>query len=71
MAFDAGEDEKGLYLVMEFVDGRDLSCEVAQTGPLSIADATDCTLQAARGLGLRPRARNRPPRRQTGQPAAR
>ena len=50
MAFDAGEDEKGLYLVMEFVDGRDLSCEVAQTGPLSIADATDCTLQAARGL---------------------
>ena len=50
MAFDAGEDDKGLYLVMEFVDGRDLSCEVAQTGPLSIADATDCTLQAARGL---------------------
>jgi serine/threonine-protein kinase len=50
MAFDAGEDENGLYLVMEFVDGRDLSCEVAQGGPLSIADATDCILQAARGL---------------------
>jgi serine/threonine protein kinase len=50
MAFDAGEDENGLYLVMEFVDGRDLAAEVAQKGPLSIADATDCILQAARGL---------------------
>lgn len=50
MAFDAGKDENGLYLVMEFVDGRDLSCEVAQRGALSIADATDCILQAARGL---------------------
>ena len=32
MAFDAGEDENGLYLVMEFVDGRDLAAEVAQLG---------------------------------------
>jgi len=50
MAFDAGGDEKGLYLVMEFVDGRDLASQVAHGGPLSTLDATDCILQAARGL---------------------
>ena len=50
MAFDADEAQSGLYLVMEFVDGRDLGSEVAAGGPLSTADATDCTLQAARGL---------------------
>ena len=50
MAYDAGEAENGLYLVMEYVDGRDLASEVAQSGPLSMADAVDCVLQAARGL---------------------
>jgi serine/threonine protein kinase len=50
MAHDAGESGSGLYLVMEFVDGRDLAAEVAQGGPLSLADAVDCILQAARGL---------------------
>ena len=50
MAFDAGETENGLFLVMEFVDGRDLGSEVAAGGPLSTADAVDCVLQAARGL---------------------
>jgi serine/threonine-protein kinase len=51
MAFDAGEAEAGLFLVMEFVDGRDLGTEIARNGPLSAADAIDRTLQAARGLG--------------------
>ena len=50
MAYDAGEAASGLYLVMEFVDGRDLGSEVAQKGPLSVADAVDCVVQSAGGL---------------------
>jgi serine/threonine protein kinase len=50
MAYDAGDDENGLYLVMEYVAGSDLAAEVAQRGPLSIADAVECAVQAARGL---------------------
>lgn len=50
MAFDAGEAAAGPFLVMEFVNGRDLGSEVQQDGPLSVADAVGCTLQAARGL---------------------
>jgi len=50
MAFDAGETENGLFLVMEFVEGRDLASEVAEAGPLSTADAVESILQAARGL---------------------
>jgi serine/threonine protein kinase len=50
MAYDAGETEDGLYLVMECVDGRDLAVEIAERGPLSVADATNCIIQAARGL---------------------
>lgn len=51
MAHDAGEAEVGHYLVMEFVDGRDLTSEVQARGPLPIAEAVDCIVQAARGLG--------------------
>jgi serine/threonine-protein kinase len=50
MAFDADEGEAGPFLVMEFVNGRDLASEVAQAGPLPVADAVDRILQAARGL---------------------
>jgi serine/threonine-protein kinase len=50
MAYDAGEAENALYLVMEYVDGCDLATDVAQKGPLSLADAVDCVVQAARGL---------------------
>lgn len=50
MAFDADECELGHFLVMEFVDGRDLSSIVAKSGPLDVARAIDYTLQAARGL---------------------
>jgi phosphate ABC transporter phosphate-binding protein len=50
IAFDAGETSAGPYLAMEFVAGRDLATEVKDRGPLSLADALDCTLQAARGL---------------------
>jgi serine/threonine protein kinase len=50
MAFDADEAEAGPFLVMEFVNGRDLASEVTDSGPLSVADAIDRILQAARGL---------------------
>ncbi len=50
MAHDADEAAIGPFLVMEFVNGRDLASEVTKSGPLSVADALDCTLQAARGL---------------------
>jgi serine/threonine-protein kinase len=50
MAYDADEGEAGPFLVMEFVDGRDLASEVEKTGPLPVADAIDCVTQAARGL---------------------
>lgn len=49
-AFDAGEARGVHFLVMEFVDGKDLSSVVTQRGPLAIPEAIDCTLQAARGL---------------------
>lgn len=49
-AFDAGEARGVHFLVMEFVDGKDLASVVTQRGPLAIAEAIDYTLQAARGL---------------------
>jgi phosphate ABC transporter phosphate-binding protein len=50
MAFDAGESAAGPFLAMEFIQGRDLASEVKAGGPLSVADALNCILQAARGL---------------------
>jgi serine/threonine protein kinase/CheY-like chemotaxis protein len=50
MAFDAGEDQCGHYLVMEFVNGRDLASDVQQGGAMSVAEAVECVVQAARGL---------------------
>ena len=49
-AIDAGETHGLLYQVMEFVDGRDLSRTVKESGPLSVAQTVDCIIQAARGL---------------------
>jgi serine/threonine protein kinase len=51
MAFDADEAEIGHFLVMEFVDGRDLASTVEKGGPLDLARAVNYTIQAARGLG--------------------
>jgi serine/threonine protein kinase len=50
MAFDADEGESGPFLVMEFVDGKDLATLIAKQGPLAVNQAVDYTLQAARGL---------------------
>jgi serine/threonine protein kinase len=50
VAYDADEAEVGHFLVMEFVNGRDLATEVETRGPLLVAEAVDCTIQAARAL---------------------
>jgi serine/threonine-protein kinase len=50
MAHDADEDAAGPFLVMEFVNGCDLATLVTKQGPLSVANALNCILQAAHGL---------------------
>jgi hypothetical protein len=49
-AHDASEDKGVHYLVMEYVEGSDLSGLVKKQGPLSVAQAINCILQAAQGL---------------------
>jgi len=49
-AYDADEVGGALLLVMEYVDGTDLSKLVKSSGPLPIPDACDFVRQAALGL---------------------
>ncbi|MDP6635324.1 MAG: protein kinase [Phycisphaerae bacterium] len=49
-AYDAGETTGGLYLAMEYVDGPDISQLVKTKGALSVDQAVNITIQAARGL---------------------
>lgn len=49
-ALDAREENGIYYLITEFVDGCDLDETVRRHGPLSVAEAVDCIVQAARGL---------------------
>lgn len=49
-AFDAGRVGNTHFLVMELVEGRDLSALVKQDGPLSLQVALKAILDAARGL---------------------
>ncbi len=49
-AFDADEADGTNFLVMEYVDGADLSTLVKLDGPLPVEKAVNCLLQAARGL---------------------
>lgn len=49
-AFDAGEADGTGFLVMQLVEGRDLSTVVSRGGPLSVRQAADYILQAAQGL---------------------
>jgi len=49
-AFDADEIDGKHFLVMEFVDGSDLSSVVKLNGQLTVSQAVDYVLQAARGL---------------------
>ena len=50
--FDAGMQRGVWYLVMECVEGQDLSAIVKQRGPLPVNEAVDYILQAARGLAF-------------------
>ena len=50
MAYDAGEHNGMHYLVMEYVEGKDLGRVVEEKGPLSVTDAVEYVLQAAKGL---------------------
>ena len=49
-AYDAREYAGTHCLVMQYVDGRDLAAIVKEHGPLPVAQAANCILQAARGL---------------------
>ncbi len=49
-AYDADEAQGIHFLVMQYVEGSDLSALVKQKGPLSIEHAVSCITQAARGL---------------------
>lgn len=49
-ATDAGEANGRLFLVMELIDGLDLSALVRQAGPVEVADACELARQAALGL---------------------
>lgn len=49
-AYDAGEHNETHYLVMELVDGIDLSKLVRQSGPLNASRAVDYVRQAAAGF---------------------
>ncbi len=47
---DADEFRGLHFLVMEYVEGRDLARVVREEGPLPVSQAIDCIVQAARGL---------------------
>ena len=49
-AFDADEVKGVHFLVMEYVEGTDLSVLVKTRGPLDVDKAVNCIVQAARGL---------------------
>ena len=49
-AYDADLVGDAPFLVMEFVDGIDLSALVRRSGPLPVIKAVGCMLQTARGL---------------------
>ena len=49
-AYDADEANGAHFLVMEYVDGKDLSALVKKNGPFPVGKAVNYILQAARGL---------------------
>ena len=51
-AHDADEAKGTHFLVMEYVEGADLSSHVKQHGPMPIEMAVNCIVQAARGLAF-------------------
>ena len=49
-ALDADEHQGIHYLVMECVEGKDLSDIVSERGPFPVEQAVECIIQAAKGL---------------------
>ncbi len=49
-ASDASQHNETLYLVMEYLEGKDVSSLCQQHGPLSVADACEIVRQTAEGL---------------------
>jgi formylglycine-generating enzyme required for sulfatase activity len=49
-AFDADQSAGVHFLVMQYVEGSDLSALVKKNGPFPVEQAVNCILQAARGL---------------------
>ena len=50
VAHDADEANGTHFLVMEYIEGTDLSAFVKKHGPLPVEQAVSCIIQAARGL---------------------
>ena len=69
-AFDADQANGVHFLVMEYVEGSDLSALVKKNGPFPVEQAVNYILQAARGLEVGPCRRDRPSGHQARQPAA-
>lgn len=67
---DANDAKGTHFLVMEYVEGDDLSALVKKGGPLSLNAALDATLQAAARVGVRSQARRDSSRHQAGELAA-
>ncbi len=52
VVLDAGLlDDGSPYMVMEYLDGRDLARVVKEDGPLPVEEAVDCMLQVCEALG--------------------
>jgi serine/threonine-protein kinase len=49
-ALDVVQTRTHLYLVLEYVAGKDLACVVKERGPLPVGEAVHYAVQAARGL---------------------
>jgi len=55
--FDVDTLPNGLpYIVMEYLEGRDLDAELGQTGPMKVRDAIDIAIQVADAMGEAHRA---------------
>ncbi len=70
-AYDIDNQDKTHFLVMEYVEGRDLQIIVKESGPLDFYLAANYIAQAAAGLDHAARSGPDPPRHQASQLAGR